>query len=390
MISQSDTLRVAMICDHAGSGVAVDGGVQAVSQYLIDALVATGDVELHVITFRYDIDEMRTQREDGYVHYQIPGPKLGTATLYWQSQTRLRTLLGEIKPHIVHAQGAGHDGVVAVRSGLPAVVTIHGILQEESRHFSQLRRRLRHRLQNIISKHYCIRRAQHTILISPYVEEYWGRKLGGRRHMIPNPVAPAFFDVERAPVRGRILFAGRLRPLKGVADLLAAAVQLGKTHDLSVVLAGSTRNTAYLTELKGQAERGGIAEDVNFAGILDGQSLRAELAQASMLVLPSYQETAPMVIQEAMAAGVPVVATSVGGIPHQIENNRTGLLVEPGDVSALTSAVARLLDDDALRLALSNAAKRRAEAHYHADSVARKTIDTYRNIFSTVDRRPKN
>ena len=285
-------------------------------------------------------------------------------------------------PDLVHGQGVGRDGILAARSGYPSVLTVHGILREEARHYEGLGRRLRHLLQNAMSQRYCIRQAGHTILISSYVESYLGDQLAGTRYSVPNPVAPAFFDIQRAESKGRVLFAGRLYSLKGVIDLVRAAATCREKHDIRLVLAGSTSDKEYVDSLRAEAARTSLADRLEISGILDAPALRQELSQASVLVLPSYQETAPMVVQEAMAAGVPVIASRVGGTAEQIEHGETGFLIEPGDVKALATTMDALLSDDEMRARVSVNARRRAESLYQADKVAEETVRVYRKVLS--------
>ena len=373
-------LRVAMVADHPEQDDKIDGGVQAVTSYLAGAMSKLPDVDLHVITYRYNIAEPRTIEANDYVRHDIPGRRFGTMTAYWRSQIQLNHLLRTLKPHIVHGQGVGHDGIVASRSPYPSVLTVHGILQEEASHFPTARRRARHRMQNWLSKHYCIRRARHTILISPYVADYWGGLLAGQRHLVPNPIAADFFEIRRDEEPGRIFFAGRIRSLKGVTDLVSAAGRLADRRHIRLILAGSTDDAPYVENVRELAGQAGLADQVEFTGILDSAALRAEFARAAVLVLPSYQETAPMVIQEAMAAGVPVIATRVGGIPYQIDDGESGYLFEPGDIDALAARLEQLLADQETREAFSARAKADAIERYRADNVARATVDVYRSI----------
>jgi len=89
-----------------------------------------------------------------------------------------------------------------------------------------------------------------------------------------------------------------------------------------------------------------------------------------------------MVVQQAMAAGLPVIATRVGGVPHQIEHGVTGFLFEPGDTQSLAALMSRLSEDPKLALAVGTASKAIALEQYQAGTVASATAMVYRDIMS--------
>ena len=125
-----------------------------------------------------------------------------------------------------------------------------------------------------------------------------------------------------------------------------------------------------------------LSEKFEFNGFLDEQALLGEFGKATALVLPSYQETAPMVVQQAMAAGLPVVATRVGGIPDLIQHEVSGLLCEPGDVLAIGNMLRRLQEDPHLALRLATAARAKVVANFTAEGVARSTVTVYRSMLA--------
>jgi glycosyltransferase involved in cell wall biosynthesis len=373
-------IRVAMITDFPVDEGVVDGGVQAVARNLVKALAQSGEVSIDVICFRYGADRVETLDRDGYRLHLLPGGRLGAVTAYRQDQRTLNRLLAELSPDVVHSQGVGHDGTVAARSGYPVVTTIHGIFAEEAKHLQGFQRRIRHKLLDWLSEHYCIRHARHTILISPYVAAHWGDKLSGDKYMIANPIATEFFDVQRNEEKGRVLFAGRLYQLKGVHDLVQAVGEIAGRTPVKLVLAGSTDDREYVNGLRAAADRLGVSDQIEFAGILNARQLLAEYARASVLVLPSYQETAPMVIQEAMACGVPVIATRVGGIRYQVDDGESGYLLKPGDVAGLSDRLFRLLSNDELRQKAGQNARSKANEAFRGVNVAKDTIDVYRRM----------
>lgn len=157
---------------------------------------------------------------------------------------------------------------------------------------------------------------------------------------------------ETAPRGGHFLYAGRLAPGKGIEKLLEAAVRAR----VRVIVAGEGPMAEGLRSSYPDAE---------FVGWLDGDGVRSLLRSARATVLPSTcVENAPLAVIESMAAGVPVVASAIGGVPELLDDGREGILVPPGDVDALASALTRLKEDASLADALGRAGRVRAEQEY--------------------------
>jgi glycosyltransferase involved in cell wall biosynthesis len=154
---------------------------------------------------------------------------------------------------------------------------------------------------------------------------------------------------------------------------------------LRIVLAGSLSDEAYVSELRLLADQLNLSQIVEYRGILRTDELLTELSECAALVLPSYQETAPMVIQEAMAAGVPIVASNICGIPYQIDDQKMGLLFPPGNVDALADNLDRLLSNELLRKQLGAAARQKAMKEYQSQTVARQTMAVYQEICQQRD-----
>ena len=183
-----------------------------------------------------------------------------------------------------------------------------------------------------------------------------------------NPVALASHVQPVQPVALRLLFLGRLRRTKGVFDLLDALPALRRSWPgVRAVLAGDGE----LQACADAAQRLGVADIVELPGWIDGADKDRALAEADVLVLPSHAEGLPVCVLEAMAAGVPVVASAVGGIPHALDDGRCGELVPPRDVQALTAALHRMLAEPGHRALLATRARARAEALFSPDSVLR-------------------
>ncbi|MFI6070469.1 glycosyltransferase family 4 protein [Actinoplanes sp. NPDC051343] len=190
------------------------------------------------------------------------------------------------------------------------------------------------------------RKAEAVICASEHVVEEFPRLFAGRAAVIEPGADLSLFAPAPLPPGPRIVFVGSLErtaSYKGLPDLLHALAALAEAIPqacLEVVGAGSAED-----DYRALAGRLGIAGRVTFAGHLSGEDLAAAYRRGRVLALPTHFDNFPTVIVEAMATGRPVVATRVGAIPTMVAEGETGLLVDAGDVPALTGALAAVLGD---------------------------------------------
>jgi glycosyltransferase involved in cell wall biosynthesis len=165
---------------------------------------------------------------------------------------------------------------------------------------------------------------------------------------------------------GGLLCVAAVGPHKGHDLLLAALAPLAGRAWRCRFVGPLDRDPAFVQRLRSQAAADSIAERVRLEGPLTGASLDRAYTAADVLVLASQAETYGMVVTEALAHGLPVVATAVGGVPEALgttqDGRRPGLLVPPDDVDALSAALRRWLDDADLRRQLRAAARERRPA----------------------------
>ena len=171
------------------------------------------------------------------------------------------------------------------------------------------------------------------------------------------------FPLRRHEGRGRrLLFVGRLAAEKGCLMLLEAVAQLS---DVTLDVVGDGPSRASLQE---RATAMGIADRVAFHGYLDETGVRKRLAETDVFVMTSFAEGVPVVLMEALAAGVPAVATRIAGIPELIEDGVTGFLVPPAEPTATAQAVQRLLEDPALRNRIAAAGREKVEREFNLET----------------------
>jgi glycosyltransferase involved in cell wall biosynthesis len=151
-----------------------------------------------------------------------------------------------------------------------------------------------------------------------------------------------------------ILFLGRLGQRKGVEDLINAFAKISSRFPETQLHLGGDGD---LPTYQLQASALGVAKQVKFLGWVAGEQKKQCLSDATIYCLPSYNEGFPMGVFEAMSSEVAVVASTAGGIPDAITDQKEGLLIEAGDVDALANALASMLGDAGKRQQLAAAAK---------------------------------
>jgi glycosyltransferase involved in cell wall biosynthesis len=194
------------------------------------------------------------------------------------------------------------------------------------------------------------------------------------RNAVDVGAAPSRGGREEAPVQ--VVSVGRLAPPKDFSTLIAAVARLpeGRAH-LRVIGDGPLRG-----ELEAQRHALGIDAAVEFAG--EVPDARPFLRDADVFVLASLSEGMPVSVLEAMAAGLPVVASAVDGLEEVVVDGETGFLTPPGDAAALAAGIGRLVEDASLRSALGKAGRARAEERFSLPAWRDAHFSLYRSLLA--------
>ncbi|MGY1777187.1 glycosyltransferase [Geodermatophilus sp. SYSU D00804] len=200
-----------------------------------------------------------------------------------------------------------------------------------------------------------------------------------RLSTIPSGFDPALFsggapDVFPGVARPRVGYVGRLAPQKDPATLVRAFGRM--REEASLVVVGDGPDRALVHRLAAESPAAGR---ITLAGFVEHARVPAVLASLDVLVLPSAYEEMGSVLTEAMAAGLPVVASDVGGIPEVVRDGGTGLLVPPGDADALAAALDRVAGDDLLRARLAAGARARS-AEYGWPALSARVAAVYDRV----------
>ena len=167
----------------------------------------------------------------------------------------------------------------------------------------------------------------------------------------------------------------RLDPVKGIDVLILAFAQVLASHAAYLVIVGEGPERQHLESV---AQESGVSDRVIWAGYR--ADVPQQLPAFDVFVQPSLHEGLPNTVLEAMAAGLPVVATAVGGTPELVVNGKTGLLVPPGDPAALVGAITALLENPEARGSMGQAGRRRVKQRFTVEEMVQKIEQLYEDM----------
>jgi glycosyltransferase involved in cell wall biosynthesis len=339
------------------------GGLEFYASNLCHLLSARHGWRIVVVTSGEFRGHVRQQDEDGIRVYRLPYQIRASHTrfgLTWRRE--LRRIIQHEHPDLInaHAPVPGLADVVAGLKGpVPLVLTYHSGSMRKGRWQTDsfislyelvLRRRL-------------LERAEWIIASSHFVRDCHLTRLRPKCSVVTPGVDATLFTPAPSVALNRVLFVGglnRSEAHKGLDRLLRAVADLHHQFpSLELDVVGSGDHVPHYRALCGSLGLGG---HVQFLGRLAGPELALAYRRATVLALPTTNDSFPLVLLEAMASGLPVVSTTVGGIPELVEDGTHGFLVDPGDDVALTERLSRVLGDPQLAARLGGAGRARAKS----------------------------
>jgi glycosyltransferase involved in cell wall biosynthesis len=349
--------------------LAETGGAQSYVASLLPALVPGFDVAVAA----HGAGPLQDAAAEAGVRF-LPLESLRRPVRPWRdlaALVELTRLLRRERPDILHASSskAGVLGrVAAVLAGVPIrIFTAHGWAFTAREGLPSALYRWADRLvRPLTTVTVCVAEQQRAVGLAARTCD------AGRTVVIPNGVDAA--GAPRAELDGRrpvVVAVGRLKAPKDFVTFVRALVQLPRGSYEAVIVGDGPDRERVAEEIRGL----GLAEHVRLAG--ERRDVPALLAAADVFVLSSASEGMPVSVLEAMAAGLPVVASRVGGVPELVLEGETGLLVEPGEPDELGAALQRLVRDRQLRRRLGAAGRARVEERFDVDAFRRAHVDLY-------------
>lgn len=376
-------MRVAVLGNFPLDPGRIPGGVEAVIHNLSVALARIEAIELHLISCVHGLAREKTVSYAGMSIRYLPGQiRLGNVTGHFMEQKRMLAALGEIRPDIVHGHGTGQFAEAALRSGLPAAITVHGILHREVQLLRDFRSRVR-RWPTIRQEMRVLREASDIFVIADYVRDAIAPYTDAVLWPVANPVDPVYFDLAASSGDPVVLSIAAVQPRKGLLNLVEAVAQVRTVvPDVRLRLIGKILVPSYAEQLRERIRQLNLEDSVTMLGFVSEEELRREFTSCALFALCSIEESSPVTIAEAMALGKPVVATRVGGVPDLVTPGETGFLVDYGDIEGTAEAIGVLLGDPGLRRKYSEASRSRARRDFHPEVSAARTVEAYRAILA--------
>jgi glycosyltransferase involved in cell wall biosynthesis len=319
---------------------------------------------------------------------------------------KIAALIRDLRPDVVHAKNQVYV-LAGLRAGYPTVLTTHGLSflhhghRFNSRSFlsnliatnlwyltlsSPMASTLKERFQRLIATNALIltlRRLKAVIVVSAFDGNRIAALTNAKMYYIPNPVDERYFEIPNREVQGRLLLVGRVSRGKGILDAVQTLNMLrDEFPQAHLHVAGSVLDQQYAQAVESYIAAHDLRDRVRLLGLIDSDRLSDEYAQCSVLVMPSTHENSPNALGQAMAAGKPAVAYSVGGIPQRLRDGVTGFLVPYSEVDTLARRISDLLQDDASRAQMGHAARQVAQEEFNPTIVARKTLQVYEELLN--------
>ena len=349
---------------------------------LLQGFASIPESEVHVISCtRQPVPAPEKLAGNIYFHSLLV-PRIGWIRTGFQGCIRAsRKKIREIQPQIVHGQGTESDcSISAVFSGFPNVLTIHGnmrliakVNQAQAFSYPWLAARL---------ERFTIPRSQGVVCITRYTKEAVAG-IARRTWVVPNAVDQAFFQINAQPQTAipRILCVGHVCHRKNQNAFIRSLDALSKKRQFELLFLGAANpGDLYADEFR---QLVAARPWCRYLGVSNRDQLRGHFQQASLLALPSLEDNCPMVVLEAMAAQVPVLAANVGGVPDLVEPGKTGFLCDPVNPQSMMEATENALLNLPFARELARQANSSALERFHPRVVANRHLEIYREVLSS-------
>jgi glycosyltransferase involved in cell wall biosynthesis len=354
------------------------------------ALAAKPNVELHIITQCPNVARTQSIEKFGIhfhvVKHSLPFTSKGfpwyfpvdKLSAYFSFSKSALKIINQVKPDVLHVHGTeGAYCFPALKTNIPSIISIQGIMEEymkiEPSNIGYLR---------VLLERYAVKKGRYfgcrTNFDSAFVKRTNKKAVV---YDLPEAMNPVFFQQQWKPGPGlTLLFVGYVTKRKGIEDLIHALYKLKIIFPevkLKIIGSGTRKNLAIVN---GLIQKFDLNSNVIWLWHRSPNEIALELSAASLFVLPTLMDNSPNCLAEAMAVGVPSIATRVGGIPSMVIDYKDGMLFEKHDIDKLVELVQMLATNTRLCSTLSKNAKAKALERHYPPNVADKYLKVYEQL----------
>jgi glycosyltransferase involved in cell wall biosynthesis len=344
---------------------------------LLDGFALLPDeVEVHVISCTRRVMPAPEKLAQNIFFHEFPVSVSYRRKFFVEPVCAVRRCIQEISPDVVHGQGTEeYAALCAGFSGFPNCVTVHGNMRAVAKKRNYKPFPVMHIAA--LSETIALSRTDAVVCLSEYTRQNV-ETLAARTVLIPNAVDSSFFNISRSPTDPpRLVCIGGVTSYKNQLALIRALEPLAERHRFELrIIGGGNPESDYVRAVDALCRK---YDWCLWTGSLSREQVKEELASASVLVHPSLEDNCPMVVLEAMATGIPVAASAIGGIPDLIKDGENGLLFNPFDPEDMRRQIGRMLDV-AVAQKLANAGRKTAGTEHTPESVARRHLEFYRTM----------
>lgn len=377
-------MNIIQIGNYPISAECIHGGVEASVYGLVQGLAKNHTVDVFDIPRLGEKDRVERYGNLTIHRYSNPGTHNKDAVL------RLKEMVRDIvalSPDVCHVHGTGafskQTYIALQQHGIKMMLTVHGILREEKKQALLRKPSLKALYQYIVQsrdERELLEAAPRIIVDTVYVEDKlkaYGLKYVPEMYVIPQGIDETFYGIKCNPKSNVILCVGAIAPRKGhnyTVEMFERLQANGADAKLRII--GSLADKGYYEQLKQKIAESKYKEDISLEANLPREELLKAYSEAKLFVLHSREESQGIVFAEAMATGLPVVATKIGGVPYVVADGKSGLLCPYGVVDVMAQNTELLLTDENMWKEFSSAAKEIAKGYRWRD-IAERIVELY-------------
>lgn len=339
--------------------------------------------KVSVITWAKKGIEKREKETDGFEIYRLKGInfKVNGKITEYPYIPKLPSILRKIKPDIIHAHSHLFlTTLSAIREAkklnIPSVVSVHGVYAKRDIFINSLQKSYLYTIGRWIFKNAT------KIICETKSDAYEIMKYGANKkkiRIVPNAVDLDLFKPSKVKSNEPLfVWVGRFVPEKGLLYLIKAIeLVVSKYKDAKFVLVG---DGPVLLSIRKMVNKSRLNRNVKFTGFLDSKSISNILSKATAFVFPSLKEGMPKAVLEAMASGLPIIASNIPGVNEVVKDKYNGLLVPPRNHHALAETIINIINDKGLVVKLGINARKTVETNHSWDLIINMLESIYEEV----------